>query len=147
VEKIMKKEKEFTPEIIYGLCNFCSTGATDTAGAYHLKYPANVRPLRVMCTGAMDPVYILRALIEGADGFVLSGCHPGDCHYEIGNYRARRRIAALKTIMNTLGLEGERIWLRWVAHGEGQRLADTASEFNEHIKKLGPNPLKARRDT
>ncbi|MBA2849275.1 hydrogenase iron-sulfur subunit [Thermosulfuriphilus ammonigenes] len=142
----MNKEK-FVPQIIYGLCSWCGSGGSETAGAFRLKYPENVRPFRVMCTGALDPVYVLRALIEGADGFVMSGCHPGDCHYNTGNFRGRRRIAVLKTIFAALGLEAERIWLRWVAHGEGKRLADTAKEFNHHITKIGPNPWKQRWDT
>ncbi|WP_456432665.1 hydrogenase iron-sulfur subunit [Thermosulfuriphilus sp.] len=142
----MKKE-EFTPMIVYGLCNWCGSGGSETAGAFRLKYPENVRTFRVMCTGALDPVYILRALIEGADGFVISGCHPGDCHYNQGNFRGRRRIALLKTIFETLGLSGDRIWLRWVAHGEGKRLADTAGEFSQHIAQKGPNPLRLRWDT
>ena len=95
-----------------------------------------------MCTGAIDSAYILRALIEGADGVAISGCHPGDCHYNIGNFRARRRVAVMKKILDTFGIDGDRVWLRWVAHGEGKKLVDTASEFTEHIKKKGPNPLK-----
>ncbi|MCK5784223.1 MAG: hydrogenase iron-sulfur subunit [Desulfobacterales bacterium] len=143
----MSEKKEFVPNIIYGLCAWCGSGGSETAAACHLKYPENILPLRVPCTGAMNSAYILRSLIEGADGFILSGCHPGDCHFDTGNYRARRRIALLKTILGTLGLEEERVWLRWVGHGEGQRLVDTAFEFDEHIKKMGPNPLKIRSDT
>jgi F420-non-reducing hydrogenase iron-sulfur subunit len=89
----------------------------------------------------------LRAFIEGADGVLISGCHPGDCHYEDGNFRARRRVATIKSILDSLGLEEERIWFRYVAHGEGKRYVDTAAEFNDHIQKLGPNPLKERSDT
>ncbi len=143
----MASEIDFSPKIIYGLCSWCGTGGSETAGALHLRYPENIRPFRVPCTGAIDPVYILRGLIEGADGFVISGCHPGDCHFDSGNYRARRRIAVLKTIMETFGLEPERIWLRWVGHGEGKRFADTAKEFNDHITRLGKNPISMRKDT
>ncbi len=132
----------FVPKIVYALCAWCGSGGSETAGAYWIKYPENVRPFRVMCTGAIDPAYILRALIEGADGVVISGCHPGDCHYNIGNFRARRRIAVMKTILDTFGIDGDRLWLRWVAHGEGKKLADTAFEFSEHIKAKGENPLK-----
>ncbi len=144
----MKKEDNgFVPKVVYALCAWCGTGGSETAAAFHLKYPENVRPFRVMCTGALDPAYTLRAFIEGADGVVVSGCHPGDCHYNTGNYRARRRIAAMKTILDTFGLDGDRVWLRWVAHGEGQRLVDTAKEFSDHISAKGPNPLKGRWDT
>ncbi len=144
----MAEEKNgFVPKVVYALCTWCGSGGSETAAAFHLKYPENVRPFRVMCTGALDPAYTLRAFIEGADGVVVSGCHPGDCHYNTGNYRARRRIAAMKTILDTFGLDGDRVWLRWVAHGEGQKLVDTAKEFSDHMVEKGPNPLKERWDT
>lgn len=143
----MEENTEFSPKLIYGLCSWCGTGGSETAGALHLKYAENIRPFRVPCTGSIDPVYILRALIEGADGFAVSGCHPGDCHFDSGNYRARRRVAVLKSILGTFGLGPERVWLRWVGHGEGKRFADTVNEFNDHIQAMGPNPLAGRRDT
>ncbi|RKY87547.1 methyl-viologen-reducing hydrogenase subunit delta [candidate division KSB1 bacterium] len=136
----------FKPKIIYFLCSWCGTGGSETASAFGLHYPENVLPFRVNCTGSLSTVYILRAFLEGADGVVISGCHPGDCHYNNGNFRARRRVAIIKSILDTLGLEPERIWFRYVAHGEGKRFVDTAAEFNDYIKKLGPNPLKTRRD-
>lgn len=138
---------EFEPKIVYFLCSWCGTGGSETASAHHLYYPENVRLSRVNCTGSLPAVHILRALIEGADGVVISGCHPGDCHYNDGNFRARRRVAVVKSILETLGLEPERVWFRYVAHGEGKRFVDTAAEFNDHIKKLGPNPIKTRRET
>jgi len=138
---------EFTPLIIYFLCNWCGSGGSETAAAHHLYYPENVIISRVNCTGSLSTVQMLRPLIEGADGVVISGCHPGDCHYVDGNFRARRRVALVKSILSTLGLEPERIWFRWIAHSEGRRFVDTAVEFNDHIKRLGPNPLKRRRDT
>jgi F420-non-reducing hydrogenase iron-sulfur subunit len=100
-----------------------------------------------MCTGSLATVHVLRAFLEGADGILISGCHPGDCHYEDGNFRARRRLASLKTILSTLGLGEDRIWFRYVAHGEGRRFVDTAREFNDHVTQLGPNPLKERSDS
>ncbi|MFW6159846.1 MAG: hydrogenase iron-sulfur subunit [Acidobacteriota bacterium] len=139
--------RDFIPKIIYFMCGWCGTGGSESASAHHLYYPENVLPFRVNCTGSLSSVYILRAFIEGADGVLISGCHPGDCHYENGNFRARRRVATVKSILNSLGLEDERIWFRYVAHGEGKRFVDTALEFNEHIKKLGPNSLKERSDT
>lgn len=140
-------KEEFEPKIIYFLCSWCGTGGSETASAFHLSYPENVRPYRVYCTGSLPSVHIIRALIEGADGVVISGCHPGDCHYNDGNYRARRRVVIVKTIFEALGPDSERIWFRYVAHGEGKRMVDTATEFYDHIKKLGPNPLKTRRET
>ncbi|RLC64486.1 MAG: hypothetical protein DRI79_02210 [Chloroflexi bacterium] len=143
----MSDKQEFEPRIIYILCSWCGSGGGETAAAHHLHYPENVRPYRVNCTGALPTVHIIRPLIEGADGVAISGCHPGDCHYNDGNFRARRRVALVKSILDTLDLEPERVWFRYVAHGEGRRFVDTATEFNDHIKKLGPNPLKTRSDT
>ncbi|MBS3818878.1 hydrogenase iron-sulfur subunit [bacterium] len=139
--------EDFKPKIIYFMCSWCGTGGSETASAHHLYYPENVIPFRVNCTGAISPLHLLRAFVEGADGIVISGCHPGDCHYNDGNFRARRRVASIKSILDSLGLGADRVWFRYVAHGEGKRFADTAAEFNEHIKNLGPNPLKERKET
>ncbi|MBN1633641.1 MAG: hydrogenase iron-sulfur subunit [Ignavibacteria bacterium] len=139
--------KNFTPKIIYFMCNWCGTGGAESASAHHLYYPENVLPYRVNCTGSLSTVLILRAFIDGADGVLISGCHPGDCHYEDGNYRERKRVAIIMSILESLGLEENRIWFRYVAHGEGKRFVDTATEFNDYIKKIGPNPLKERIDT
>lgn len=138
---------DFSPKIIYFMCNWCGTGGAESASAHHLYYPENVLPFRVNCTGSLSTVHVLRALIEGADGVLISGCHPGDCHYEDGNFRARRRVATLKSILKSIGLGDERVWFRYVAHGEGKRFVDTAAEFNDHIKKLGPSSLTERRET
>lgn len=138
---------DFEPKIMYFLCSWCGTGGCETASSYHMQYPENVMIGRVNCTGSLGAVHILRALIEGADGVVISGCHPGDCHYDVGNYHARRRVAVTKAILDALDLESDRVWFRYVAHGEAQRFVDTASEFNDHIKRLGPSPLATRRDS
>jgi len=143
----MQSDKKFTPKIIYALCSWCGSGGSETAGACKIGYPENVRPLRVACTGALDPSYILRALLEGADGVVVSGCHLGDCHFNLGNFRAKRRIAVMKEVLDTLGLDGDRVWLRWVAHSEGRKFTDTAHEFNVHLQKKGKNVLASRWDT
>ena len=90
----------------------------------------------------MDPLYILKPLLEGADGVLIGGCHPGDCHYINGNYKARRRVAVIKKILKQLGLEEERVWLRWISASEGKKFADTVTEMVEKIKKMGPNPVK-----
>ncbi len=139
--------RDFTPKIIYFMCNWCGTGGAESASAHHLYYPENVLPYRVNCIGSLSPVHILRSLIEGADGVLISGCHPGDCHYEDGNFRARRRVAITKSILDSLGLGEDRVWFRYVAHGEGRRFVDTAVEFNDYIKEIGPNPLRERSDT
>jgi len=143
----MDSKEGLTPKIIYALCAWCGTGGSETAAAVWLGYPENVLPFSVVCTGALDPAYVLRAFIEGADGIVVSGCHPGDCHYNLGNFRARRRLAVMKQVLDTLGLDGDRIWLRWVAHGEGKRLVDTAWEFDAHVRDKGPNSVPKRWDT
>jgi F420-non-reducing hydrogenase iron-sulfur subunit len=94
-----------------------------------------------MCSGSVDNTYIVKALLNGADGVLVAGCHPGDCHYVSGNYKARRRMALLKNILDTLGLENERVWLRWIGADEGQLFADTIKEMREEIIDLGPNPM------
>ena len=95
-----------------------------------------------MCTGAIDPMYVLKALVEGADGVLIGGCHPGDCHYQTGNYKARRRVAILKKILSQLGYDEERVLLRWISASEGKLFADTITEMVENLKEKGPNPIK-----
>lgn len=139
---MVAEDEQFEPVIVGFFCNWCTATAADLAGTIRLQYPPNVRPIRIMCSGSVDPVYVLRALLGGADGVLIGGCPPGDCHYVSGNYRARRRMAILKTILNTLGLEEERVWIRWISAAEGVKFARTISEFTSAIKKLGPNPIK-----
>ena len=133
---------EFEPKILGFLCNWCSYAGADLAGVSRLQYPPNIRVLRVMCSARVNPIFILKALLGGVDGVLISGCHPGDCHYMKGNYYTRRRITAVKKLLDTMGIEPDRIRLEWVSASEGIRFADTVREFTETIKKLGPNPLK-----
>ena len=137
---------EFEPKIVGFLCNWCSYTGADLAGTSRIQYPPNIRVIRVMCSSSVDPIYIVRALMEGADGVLIGGCHPGDCHYIDGNYKARRRVVLLKNILETLGMEEERVWIRWVSASEGQKFADTVTEMVDTIKKLGPNPIPTRWD-
>lgn len=132
---------DFEPRIIAFLCNWCTYTAADLAGTSRIQYPPNVRVIRLMCSGALDPVYVTKALLEGADGVLIGGCHPGDCHYQSGNYKARRRMAILQSILAEMGFDPERIWLRWISASEGQRFADTVTEMVESLKEKGPNPL------
>ena len=132
---------EFEPKIIAFLCNWCSYTGADLAGTARMQYPANVRIVRIMCTGALDPIYVIKPLLEGADGVLVSGCYPGDCHYVNGNLKARRRLATLKTILSEFGLEEGRVWLRWISASEGRRFADTVTEMVECLRALGPNPM------
>ncbi len=140
-EDIETTEK-FEPTLIGFLCNWCTATAADLAGTMRMQYPANIRPIRVMCSGTVDPVYVLRAYLSGADGVIIGGCKPGDCHYISGNYKARRRMHILKTIMETLGLEEDRIWVKWISAAEGKKFAEIMTDFTGEIRKKGPNPVK-----
>lgn len=136
--------EEFEPRIVGFLCNWCSYAGADLAGTSRIQYPPNIRVIRVMCSGSVDTVYVNRALIEGADAVLIGGCHLGDCHYLNGNYKARRRMVLLKNILETLGMEPERIWVKWISASEGQKFADTVKEIVDETKKLGPNPMSER---
>lgn len=133
---------EFEPNIIAFVCNWCTYAAADLAGTSRIQYPPNVKIIRLMCSGAVDPIFVMKALLEGADGVLIGGCHPGDCHYVSGNYKARRRVMILKTILENMGFESKRIWLRWISASEGTLFANIIKEMVEELKKLGPNPLK-----
>ncbi len=135
---------DFEPNIIGFLCNWCSYAGADLAGTSRIKYPANVKTIRVMCSGRIDPVYVLEALKKGADGVLIAGCHPGDCHYQSGNYKANRRIKLLKKMVEELGIEPERIRFEYVSASEGKKFAELITEMTEQIKKIGPNPLSKK---
>ncbi len=139
--------EQFEPKIVGFFCNWCTSAAADLAGTSRMEYPANVRPIRVMCSGSVDPSYIIRALLSGADGVMIGGCHPGDCHYISGNYKARRRVTILKKIFETLKLEPERVYLEWISASEGKKFVDSVTKFTEEVKKLGENPMAHRWDT
>ena len=138
----MKKDDEFLPKIIAFLCNWCSYAGADLAGTSRLKYPPSILPIRVMCSSRVDPLFVIKAYLGGADGVLIAGCHPGDCHYEKGNYYTRRRFAVLKTIAENLKLESDRLKLSWISASEGPKYAKVATEFTEQIKKLGENHTK-----
>ncbi|MDH7476793.1 MAG: hydrogenase iron-sulfur subunit [Candidatus Bathyarchaeota archaeon] len=139
----MNEKTEFEPKIIGFLCNWCSYAGADLAGVSRIQYPPNIRIMRVMCSGRIDPIFILEALKDGADGVLVAGCHlPSDCHYISGNFKALRRIKLLKKVLNELGIEPERVRLEWVSASEGDRFAAIVGDMVEQIKKLGPNPLK-----
>jgi len=129
------------PTIVSFLCNWCSYEGADKAGGARLNYPANIRIIRVMCSGRVDPELVIQALKEGASGVLILGCHPGDCHYKKGNYKALRRAYLLKKTLKQLGIEEERVRLDWVAAGEGERFAEIANEMAETMKNLGPLEL------
>lgn len=133
---------DFEPKIIGFLCNWCTYTGADLAGTARIQYPSNIRVIRMMCSGGVDMVYVMKALLEGADGVLIGGCHPGDCHYQSGNFKARRRVAILKKILQQLGYNEDRVWLRWISASEGKKFANTVTEMVEHLKKIGPNPFK-----
>ncbi|MGB9742173.1 MAG: hydrogenase iron-sulfur subunit [candidate division WOR-3 bacterium] len=132
----------FEPKIVGFLCNWCTYAGADLAGTSRIQYPPNMRPIRVMCSGAVDSVYILRALLEGADGVFIGGCHPGDCHYVSGNYKTRRRMVLFNSIMRSLGLDEGRVLVRWISAAEGKKFADTVTELTERLRQLGPSPFR-----
>ena len=136
----MEESKE--PKIIAFLCNWCTYAGADLAGTARMTYPPNVRSVRLMCTGSLDPMYVIKAFLEGADGVLVGGCHPGDCHYTSGNFKARRRVALLWEIMDALGMERDRLWLRWISASEGGLFAQTIKEMVDYLKTRGMNPIK-----
>ncbi|MCD6299743.1 MAG: hydrogenase iron-sulfur subunit [Dehalococcoidales bacterium] len=142
----MKVEKEtkagFEPKILGFLCNWCSYAGADLAGVSRIQYAPNIRVIRTMCSARVNPIFILKALTSGIDGVLVLGCHPGECHYMKGNYYTRRRVTAVKRLIEKIGLEPERVRLEWVSASEGKRFADTVDEFTKTIKGLGPNPLR-----
>jgi len=134
--------KEFEPNIIGFLCNWCSYAGADLAGTSRIKYPPNIKSIRVMCSGRVDTVFVLEALKKGADGVLIAGCHPGDCHYQSGNYKTNRRIKLLKKLLGEMGVEPNRIKFEYISASEGQKFAKVVTEFVDELKKLGPSPIK-----
>jgi F420-non-reducing hydrogenase iron-sulfur subunit len=135
---------DFEPTIVAFVCNWCTYTAADLAGTARLLYPPNLRLIRVMCTGMVDPQYIIKALLEGADGVLVSGCHPGDCHYINGNFKARRRIKLLKEILPRFGFDDQRIRLMWIGASDGIQFAETIKELVNQIKSIGPSETKLK---
>jgi F420-non-reducing hydrogenase iron-sulfur subunit len=136
--------KEFEPNILGFLCNWCSYAGADLAGTSRMKYPSNLKSIRVMCSGRVDPAFVLEAFRKGVDGVLIAGCHPGDCHYQSGNYKTNRRVKLLKKLLEDLGIEPARVRFEYVSASEGQKFASVVTEFVAEIKKLGPNHLMAK---
>ena len=133
--------KEFEPNILGFLCNWCSYAGADLAGTSRMKYPSNLKSIRVMCSGRVDPAFVLEAFRKGVDGVLIAGCHPGDCHYQSGNYKTNRRVKLLKKLLEELGIDSKRVRFEYVSASEGQKFATVVTEFVAEIKKLGPNPI------
>jgi len=130
--------EQFEPKIVAFVCTYCTYAGADLAGTSRLKYPPNVRIVRLPCTGRISPMFILKALQKGADGVLVSGCHPGDCHFTSGNYHARRRWTVFRSLLNFSGIPLERIRFSWISAAEGVKFAELISSLTEDIRKLGP---------
>ncbi|HTP26384.1 MAG TPA: hydrogenase iron-sulfur subunit [Anaeromyxobacteraceae bacterium] len=138
----------FEPKILGILCNWCSYAGADLAGTSRRAYAPNLRAVRVMCTGRVEPTFVLKALRSGADGVLIAGCHPGTCHYQSGNHKALRRVTLLKKLLTQLGVEPDRVRIEWVSASEGEQWARVVNELTERIRKLGPfRPLSLLRGT
>lgn len=135
--------KEFEPKIIAFLCKWCTYAGADLAGVSRLKFSPNAVPIRVMCSGRVDPSFVLDAFAKGADGVLVGGCHPGDCHYAQGNYKTLRRVKLLKMLLKDMGLEEERLRLEWISASEGNKFREVINDMVIKIKEIGPSPLKS----
>jgi F420-non-reducing hydrogenase iron-sulfur subunit len=132
----------FEPKLVGFLCTWCSYTGADLAGTARMKYPPNLRVIRVMCSGRVDPNFVLLALAQGADGVLVCGCHPGDCHYSEGNYKCMRRMPITKKIVEGMGIDPRRVRLEWVSASEGGRFTSLVTEFTDEIRALGPLGLE-----
>ena len=133
-----KSDRIWQPKILAFLCNWCSYAGADLAGVSRIQYPSNIRVVRIPCSGRVNPMFILKSLQNGFDGVLVSGCHPGDCHYISGNYVARRKFAVLKTVLEFMGLEPGRVQFSWVSAGEGEKFAQVVTKVTEDVRALGP---------
>jgi F420-non-reducing hydrogenase iron-sulfur subunit len=141
----MTEKGSFEPKIIGFLCNWCSYAGADLAGVSRIQYPPNIRIVRVMCSGRIEPSFILEAFRDGADGVLVAGCHlPSDCHYISGNFKALRRIMLLKRVLKELGIEPERLRLEWISASEGDKFAVVVKDMVEKIKEMGPNQIMVK---
>jgi len=138
--------RKFEPRIVAFFCNWCTYTAADLAGISRLKYAANVRVIRVMCSGRVDPQFVLDAFAEGADGVLIGGCHPGDCHYQEGNYKALRRVHLLKRVLHDLGIEEARFRLEWISASEGDKVRTVVNEMVRQVRDLGPLNVQVPRE-
>jgi len=137
-------QHQFEPKIVAFFCNWCTYTAADLAGTARMVYQPNVRVVRIMCSGRLDPQFVMAAFREGADGVLIGGCHPGDCHYQEGNYKALRRFNLLKRLLKTMGIEEQRVRLEWIAASEGDKVQRVINEITEAVRTLGPLHLEPR---
>jgi F420-non-reducing hydrogenase iron-sulfur subunit len=133
-----KKKDQFEPRIVGFFCKWCTSSGADLAGTSRMKYPPNVIPIRVMCSGRVDPTFVLTAFAKGADGVLIGGCHPGDCHYLEGNYKALGRYHILSKMLEQFGIEKERFQLHWISAAEAKRFVNVVTKMTEQVRALGP---------
>ena len=131
----------FEPKILAFCCNWCSYAGADLAGTSRMQYPPNIRIIKVMCSGRVNPFFVLKALRVGADGVLVLGCHPGDCHYMTGNYRTRRRLSITMKFLEYMGIEPERVQVSWCSASEGAKFAEVVTEVTDKLKQISPNRL------
>lgn len=134
-----ENRENWEPKIVGFLCNWCSYAGADLAGTSRIEYPPNIKIIRVPCSGRVNPLFVLRALMNGADGILISGCHIGDCHYSEGNFYARRRFAILKKLLDYLGIDPRRFQISWVSASEGDKWAKVVKGLVEEVRQAGPN--------
>jgi len=137
----------WSPRIVAFFCNWCTYTASDLAGVSRLRYAPSTRVIRVMCSGRIEPAFILDAFTKGADGVLIGGCHPGDCHYSEGNYKCLRRYHLLQRYVEQIGLEKDRLRLEWISASEGKRLQEVVNEMTETLRQLGPSKIKETVET
>jgi coenzyme F420-reducing hydrogenase delta subunit len=142
----MGSDNVFEPKIVGFLCNWCSYAGADLAGTSRTSYPQNVRIIRVPCSGRVDPLFVLKAFQDGADGVMVLGCHPGDCHYQQGNFFAQRRYALMHRLLEFTGVETGRLHVDWVSASEGKKFAKVVTGFTEQVRALGPVAIKRQRE-
>jgi F420-non-reducing hydrogenase iron-sulfur subunit len=142
MDELDARRDGFEPIIVGFFCNWCSYAGADVAGIARMQYPANLRILRLMCSGRVDERLVLKAFSLGADGVLVCGCHPGDCHYQRGNLSARRRVTGLKPFLEAVGVGGDRLRLEWISASEAPKVAETVTSFVEALKQLGPSPFR-----
>lgn len=137
-----QKSEQWSPRIVAFFCNWCTYTASDLAGVSRMRYAPSTRVIRVMCSGRIDPEFIMEAFAKGADGVLIGGCHPGDCHYSEGNYKCLRRYKLLQKYIEQMGIDKDRMRLEWISAAEGKKLQEVVNEMTETLRKLGPSKIK-----
>ncbi|NTW32645.1 MAG: hydrogenase iron-sulfur subunit [Bacteroidetes bacterium] len=142
MQSTVNNNENWTPKIVAFFCNWCTYTASDLAGVSRLRYAPSTRVIRVMCSGRIDPEFVMEAFAKGADGILIGGCHPGDCHYAEGNYKCLRRFTLLQKYADQMGIDKERLRLEWISASEGKKLQEVVNDMTEQIRKLGPSKIK-----